>query len=222
MSNVSEFYLACRNGDLNAVRQLLPCLSDEEKSSLESNGSTALHAASYFGHHDIVKLLLENDFDTWILNRYEKTPYDEAKDEQMRQLFHRPDQDGDSNRFSSTGDCFSVVTKSNCTSSSTTGSSETIPKGWINGYKYTGTVQEREETVERIVHAQMMKYCLKKFQVSEYAIPSMNKTNELFRFLIHPKMFSNYLKRRYWPKIANTNVRTAYSNALIRDKMLMN
>ena len=170
MSKVSEFYLACRNGDLNAVQQLLPSLSDEQKSSLESNGSTALHAASYYGHHDIVKLLLENGCATWILNRYEKTPYDEAKDEEMCQLFHRPDRDGDSNRFTSAEECFSIVTRENGMDNYTMGSDEKIPKGWIDGYKHTGTIQEREKTVQHIVHAQMMKYCLKKFQVSEYII----------------------------------------------------
>ncbi len=47
---------------------------------------------------------------------------------------------------------------------------EHIPKGWVDGYKHTGTVQEREATVQKIIHAQMMKYCLKKFQVSGYFI----------------------------------------------------
>ena len=41
-----------------------------------------------------------------------------------------------------------------------------IPKRWIDGYKNIGTSEEREATVEKIVHAQMMKYCLKKFQVN--------------------------------------------------------
>lgn len=175
MSKVSEFYLACRNGDLNTVQQLLPSLSDEQKNSLESNGSTALHAASYYGYHDIVKLLLENGCATWILNKYENTPYDEGKDEEMRQLFRRPDRDGDSNRFTSVEDCFSIVTRDNSTDSYTTGSDGKIPKGWIDGYKHTGTIREREGTVQHIVHAQMMKYCLKKFQVSEYLILSISE-----------------------------------------------
>jgi hypothetical protein len=43
---------------------------------------------------------------------------------------------------------------------------DNIPKEWINGYKNIGTAKEREATIEKIVHAQMMKYCLKKFQVN--------------------------------------------------------
>jgi hypothetical protein len=43
---------------------------------------------------------------------------------------------------------------------------DNIPKGWIDGYKHVGTTEEREATVQQIVHAQMMKYCLKKFQVN--------------------------------------------------------
>ncbi len=48
MSKLSEFYLACRNGDLDTVQHLLPNMSDEQKNRIESNGSTALHAATYF------------------------------------------------------------------------------------------------------------------------------------------------------------------------------
>jgi len=170
MSALSEFYIACRNGDFNTVQQLLPTMSDEQKNSLEPNGSTALHAATYYGHHDVVKLLLENGCATWILNKFKNTPYDEAKDEEMRQLFRRPDRNGESNRFASVEDCFSVVTRNADTDSNEKEDDDNIPKGWVDGYKHTGTVQEREATVQQIIHAQMMKYCLKKFQVSEYFI----------------------------------------------------
>jgi hypothetical protein len=170
MSALSEFYIACRNGDLYRVQQLLPTMSDEQKNSLESNGSTALHAATYYGHHDVVKLLLENGCATWILNKFKNTPYDEAKDEEMRQLFRRPDRNDDSNRFASVEDCFSVVTRNTDKDNNDTEDDDNIPKGWVDGYKHTGTVQEREATVQQIIHAQMMKYCLKKFQVSAYFI----------------------------------------------------
>jgi hypothetical protein len=170
MSGLSEFYIACRNGDFNNVQQLLPTMSDEQKNSLEPNGSTALHAATYYGHHDVVKLLLENGCDTWILNKYQNTPYDEAKDEEIRQLFRRPNRNDESNRFASAEDCFSIVTRNPDKDSHETEDDDNIPKGWIDGYKHTGTVQEREATVQQIIHAQMMKYCLKKFQVSEIFI----------------------------------------------------
>ncbi len=66
MSALSEFYLACRNGDLATVQHLLPDMSDEQKNCLESNAGTALHAATYFGHHAIVKMAEPRAFATII------------------------------------------------------------------------------------------------------------------------------------------------------------
>jgi ankyrin repeat protein len=166
MATPSEFYLACRNGDLATVQRLLPNMSYEQKNRIESNGSTALHAATYFGHHAIVKLLLENGCATWLRNKYDNTSYDEAKDEEMRKLFHRADRNNDSNRFASSDDFLSIVTYNARTNNDEVEDDDNIPKGWIDGYKNIGTTEERESTVEKIVHAQMMKYCLKKFQVS--------------------------------------------------------
>jgi ankyrin repeat protein len=162
MSSVSKFYLACRNGDFATVQKLLPNMSDDEKNRIEPNGSTILHAATYYGHHDIVKLLLENGCATWIRNNYRNTPYDEAQDEEMRELFRRPNRTNGSNRFASTDDCFSIVTRN----FGKDNDDDNIPKGWIDGYKHIGTFEERETTIKQIVHAQMMKYCLKKFQVN--------------------------------------------------------
>lgn len=169
MSTMSEFYIACRDGDLNTVQQVLPTISDDQKNSIESNGSTALHAATSYGHHDIVRLLLENGFATWILNKYNNTPYDEANDEEMRQLFHRPDSNDNSTRFASVDDCFNMVTyNSSNNSTEKVGDVDNIPKGLVNGYKYTGTGQKRDTIIKEIVYAQMMKFCLKKFQVRMY------------------------------------------------------
>ena len=78
----------------------------KRKNRIELNGNTALHAATYFGHYEIVKLLLANGCATWIRNKYENTPYDEAKDEEMRKLFDRSDRNNDSNRFASSDDFF--------------------------------------------------------------------------------------------------------------------
>ncbi|CAF2810804.1 unnamed protein product [Rotaria sp. Silwood2] len=53
----SAFYRACCDGDLSIVKQLLPTLSLEEINRIEPNDSTALHAASHYGHYEIVELL---------------------------------------------------------------------------------------------------------------------------------------------------------------------
>ncbi|CAF4749805.1 unnamed protein product [Rotaria sp. Silwood1] len=48
-NQVSDFYLACRNGDINAVKRMLCDKKRVNINRMEPNGSTALHAASYFG-----------------------------------------------------------------------------------------------------------------------------------------------------------------------------
>ncbi|CAF0835541.1 unnamed protein product [Adineta steineri] len=83
----SDFYWACRNGDVDAVKRILPNLSSTDVNRVESNGSTALHAASYYGHAVIVQLLLERGADTTIKNKYKKTAEDEASTDEVRAVF---------------------------------------------------------------------------------------------------------------------------------------
>ncbi|CAF3593112.1 unnamed protein product [Rotaria socialis] len=87
----SEFYFACRNGDIDKVKQMLPIIPYHQLNQLEPNGSTALHAATYFGHLDIVRLLLhEYGSQRHLRNRHGFTAYEEAETDEMRQLYHRP------------------------------------------------------------------------------------------------------------------------------------
>lgn len=89
MPTLSAFYQACRNGDIDQVQQSLPTMSLDEINRIESNGSTALHAACYYGRLDIVRLLLDAGACRSIRNRrYSLTPFDEAN-ESIRQLFYR-------------------------------------------------------------------------------------------------------------------------------------
>jgi hypothetical protein len=85
----SDFYLACRRNDICTVRELLMNITLDEVDRLEPNGSTALHSASFHGHEEIVKLLLECGADRSQRNLYGNLPYDEAKTDQIRQLFFR-------------------------------------------------------------------------------------------------------------------------------------
>ncbi|CAF0779059.1 unnamed protein product [Didymodactylos carnosus] len=88
---LSQLYIACQDGNIDLVRQLLEVINLEQINCRESNGSTALHAACYYGHYDIVKLLLDNGACRTILNAHKCAPFDEAKDDKIRQLFLRPD-----------------------------------------------------------------------------------------------------------------------------------
>ncbi|CAF3966783.1 unnamed protein product [Rotaria sp. Silwood1] len=54
----SKFYWACRNGDIETVRQILSQSDYNEINRLEPNGSTALHAAVYYGRTEVVRILL--------------------------------------------------------------------------------------------------------------------------------------------------------------------
>lgn len=88
-ANVSDFYLACRNGDIDMVKRRLPTIPVKVLNSLEANGSTCLHAAAYHGHIDIVRLLLAHGASRRIINRYGCTPLDEAKTQEIADLFPR-------------------------------------------------------------------------------------------------------------------------------------
>lgn len=86
---VSDLYLACRNGDQQTVERLLPTTPLRVLNSLEPNGSTCLHAASYHGHADIVRILLAHGACRRIINRFGCTPLDEAKTQAIADLFPR-------------------------------------------------------------------------------------------------------------------------------------
>ncbi|CAF4452398.1 unnamed protein product [Rotaria sp. Silwood2] len=98
---VSNFYIACRNNDIDTVKSLLETMITDEINKLEPNGSTALHAASYYGHHEIIELLLMHGASRSIKNKYNYIPYDEGKTDTIKVLLSRDDNKdrfvGDSN-----------------------------------------------------------------------------------------------------------------------------
>ncbi len=88
--SLGALYMACRNGDLDIVQQLLPTLTLDEINQIEPNGSTSLHAACYFNHPQIVKLLLDCGALRTTLNSHGCTAFDEAATDQIKELFPRP------------------------------------------------------------------------------------------------------------------------------------
>ena len=56
---------------------------------MEPNGSTALHVAAYRGHERVVELLLQKGASYTTINKYNCTPFDEAKNERVKQLIRR-------------------------------------------------------------------------------------------------------------------------------------
>ena len=83
----SELYSACRNGDVDTVTKILPKLTLKEIEQVESNGSTALHAACHYGHKKIVQLLLSRGPNVSIRNKYGNTAEDEAANHEIKALF---------------------------------------------------------------------------------------------------------------------------------------
>jgi len=86
---MSDLYMACRNGDIATVQRLLPVTPLKILNRLEPNGSTCLHAASYHGHKEIVRLLLAYGASRRVINRYGCSPLDEAKTQEIADLFPR-------------------------------------------------------------------------------------------------------------------------------------
>ncbi len=82
----SPFYYACRDNNISLVEDYLKTMSLEEINKIEPNGSTALHVAAYRGHEKIVGLLLEKGACHTTTNKYNNTPLDEAKTDQIKQL----------------------------------------------------------------------------------------------------------------------------------------
>ncbi|CAF0885634.1 unnamed protein product [Rotaria sordida] len=86
----SDFYMACREGNLMKVNRLLKTMSARDINKVEeANSSTALHAASYFGHAAIVKVLLDIGANTHTHNGHGLIPEQEAKTQEIKDLFEQ-------------------------------------------------------------------------------------------------------------------------------------
>ncbi|CAF1541127.1 unnamed protein product, partial [Rotaria sordida] len=144
-SQVSEFYLACRNGDVDLVKKYLMALKQtkDDLNPLEPNvNSTPLHAACFYGHKEIVELLVEHGCDRSKINGYGLTAYEEAANDEIRRLFKRPQGFNCSRRFQDefTEDCFDFVRrpkedKKETVVPVTTSSSETKKIPTVQTYK---------------------------------------------------------------------------------------
>ncbi len=86
--HASEFYMACRKGDILTVNRYLKTMTVREINKVEeANNSTALHAASYFGHAEVVKRLLEVGANVHTRNGHGNTPEQEAQTQEIKDMF---------------------------------------------------------------------------------------------------------------------------------------
>lgn len=91
-STPTYFYLACRSNELDQINLMLGTMTTDEINRLEITGpgeSTALHAASYCGHYQVVKLLLVHGADPTIKNFNQATAVDEAPTRDIQCLFRQ-------------------------------------------------------------------------------------------------------------------------------------
>lgn len=127
----NEFYQSCCNGDENSVRELLPLLTYDEVNYIDPiTGCTSLHAACSNNHHEIVRILLENNVcNRLIRNQDNKIPFNVAASNQIRSLFNRPRRRDETNRFINTkrnDSPFGLILNDI--------SSSTRPDNWVTGY----------------------------------------------------------------------------------------
>jgi hypothetical protein len=146
----SELYWACRKGDLDTVKQIVATTNFIDINRLEPNGSTALHAATYFGHRDVVHFLLhEKGVARHRRNRHGYTAYQESPNNNIRQLYDRP---LDNQRFFSSTESkqlFSVpiqpddqeIRAQNHEEPNSDQNIDEIPNNWVVGANSTGDMR---------------------------------------------------------------------------------
>ncbi|CAF4239517.1 unnamed protein product, partial [Rotaria sordida] len=80
-NSITPLYEACRDGNEEAVQNLLPKYShaDLNRQEYSFNGNTCLHIAAANGHDNIVKLLLKHGcYRSSLLNLQNQSAYDMA------------------------------------------------------------------------------------------------------------------------------------------------
>ena len=90
-SNIIDIlYNLCKMNQIEKIENILPFLGDINiiNKIHSSTGSTCLHVACYYGHENIVKILLDYGALHSIRNiRYSLTPYEEITRNNIKQLF---------------------------------------------------------------------------------------------------------------------------------------
>lgn len=127
----SSLYWACRNGNQQLVNRILSTKKFYDINQLEPNGSTALHAAAFYGHAEIVHLLLHRyGVMRHRKNKYGLTAFQEASDHHIRQLFERPK----NSRFCSHDNVNNLFDVFNADDEKNNMKAKKPSGGWVDGY----------------------------------------------------------------------------------------
>lgn len=82
-NSLSLLYVACRSGFRSIVSVLLEFGCNV---NLYENGSTALHAATFYGHPDIVSQLISGGASLYVTNKFGRTALEEAENKEITNL----------------------------------------------------------------------------------------------------------------------------------------
>lgn len=201
----SPLYWACRNGDTTTVKKMLPSLTYEQVNQMEQNGSTALHAASFYNQPEIVKLLLENGCSRTTLNFNGVTAYQEAANDEIRVLFNRPTSDRfrDENLTSS----FNLRTSNGDYVEMELG----IPDDWFRGHRSAAEAEDAKFMLSMTNTANPFKQRVKK-KTEETCT---NNVNDLIARAVPTKHFQydmlSDLQKKYAHKMGIGNLLTIYT-----------
>ncbi|CAF3665941.1 unnamed protein product [Rotaria sp. Silwood1] len=89
-SNINSLYHLCKENEIEKIQKILPFIRNTSiiNKIHTSTGSTCLHVACYYGHRDVVQILLEYGALNSIRNlRHDLTPYEEAYTDEIKKLF---------------------------------------------------------------------------------------------------------------------------------------
>ncbi len=84
--DMTFLYMACRGGYKDLVAILLE--NSSNPSQIQGTGSSGLHASAFYGHMNIIKLLLEVGVDADIINYYGCLAEDEALTEEIKKFIN--------------------------------------------------------------------------------------------------------------------------------------
>jgi hypothetical protein len=85
-------YISARNGH-TSICELLINLGIYDINDIQYTGSTALHAAAYYGQKNVVKILLDYGAKTNIKNNFGNLPKDEAMTQEIKNLLEEAEKD---------------------------------------------------------------------------------------------------------------------------------
>jgi hypothetical protein len=85
-------YISARNGH-TSICELLINLGIYDINDIQYTGSTALHAAAYYGQKNVVKILLDYGAKTNIKNNFGNLPKDEAMAQEIKNLLEEAEKD---------------------------------------------------------------------------------------------------------------------------------